>query len=89
MKDRKELNRHDFSGMCAPDDQGVCWSKTFSVGIFKWVPKSNPKKELKKTAVIHRVKGPVSQAERVYEVAGNTCDILDAGGIMRSKSTSI
>jgi len=87
MKNRKELNMHDFSGSCSPGSI-MAPQKTFSVGIFKWVSKANGK-GLKKSAVIHRVRGYVSDPEEVYKVAGNLCDYFDNGGVKKKKCTTL
>ena len=58
----------DFAGACSPASNGTYWSKTFSVGIFQWVPKSSGK-GLKRSKVVKRIRGNVAAPEEVYREA--------------------
>ena len=84
----KELYKHDFSGAYAPGGLSGFNNNTFSVGIFQWVPKANGK-GLKKSAVKVRVKGYVSQPEKVYEAAKRICAELDAGTYTGKRYVSV
>ena len=88
--DRKQVNRHDWSGNCMPGKDFVS-SSTFSVGVFQWVPmsKSWSCARLKKSKVIHRVKGKTANPEAVYAKAGEICDALDIGYEMHTKRTTV
>jgi len=89
MKEQKE-GKHWYSGVYSsvgPMRNSVC--NTFSVGIFKWVKKkSGP--GFKKSAVIYRVKGRLSQPDRVYTRAYNICLMMDNGNwIAKGKSETV
>lgn len=83
------LNRHAFSGQCAPGG-GPGWSsqQTFSVGIFQWVAKADGV-GLKRGAVQVRVRGWLSEAEAVYAKAREIVAALDAGEYKGSKSVVV
>lgn len=83
----KKLNKHDYSGMCVPLGH-YNWNETFSVGIFKWVLKSNGK-GLKKSSVIFRVKGLCSSSGTVYEAAQEYCKKMDGGWVPSKKSVTV
>ena len=85
---RKDLNRYDFSGEFDPRKNHNYSFKTFSVGIFKWIPKASGK-GLKKSAVVYRVKGNVSDANKVYAMANKICDLLDKGESIPGMSTTV
>ena len=84
--DRKQVNKHDWSGNCMPGSDFVS-SSTFSVGIFKWVEKKSG--GLKKSRVVHRVYGRTANPEAVYAKAGEICDALDIGYEMHTKRTTV
>ena len=88
MNNRKQLNRHDFFGSCSPGRDIYPGQTTFSVGIFKWIAKASGV-GLKKSAVIHRVKGSVSYPEKVYGKADEICDMLDKGKSLTGLSTMV
>jgi len=76
MASTKAAYQYDYSGACSPRDAGYTMScKTFSVGIFQWVPTANGK-GLKKSAVVSRIKGSVSDPEDVYRRAEAKCQEL-------------
>jgi hypothetical protein len=86
---RKEAYKHGFSGMCKPPGNPICtWNKTFSVGIFQWIPKASGK-GLKKSAVKFRVKGNVRDAEYVYAEAEDLCMMFDDGWEPKHKSAVV
>ena len=85
--DRKQVNRHDWSGNCMPGKDFVSCS-TFSVGVFKWVPMASCA-GLKKSRVVHRVYGRTANPEAVYAKAGEICDLLDIGYEMHTKQTTV
>ena len=87
----KEALKHDYSGSCAPQYAGqqvLTMQNTFSVGIFQWLPKASGK-GLKKSAVIVRVKGYISEPEKVYQKAKEICLQLDNGLYKGKKSVSV
>ena len=86
-KDRKQAGKHDWSGSCYPKD-GNGWNHTFSVGIFKWLPKST-RKGLKRSAVIYRVRGYTEDPKSVYYRAESLCDEMDGGYIPKTKSEKL
>jgi hypothetical protein len=76
-KDRKREGKYDYDGACKPGGTQTLGSQeTFSVGVFKWLPKAGGK-GLKRSPVIYRVKGRMSQPEKVYDRAEELCDWLD------------
>ncbi len=85
---RKELNKYDYDGMCTPGSGNSASYNTFSVGIFKWVAKSNGT-ELKRTKAIVRVKGSVSAPQNVYEKATEICEQLDNGTYSGKKTITV
>jgi hypothetical protein len=89
-KIQPEAGKHDYDGGYKPENSlpfgETC--KTFSVGIFRWLPKVNGK-GLKRSAVIFRVKGPVSMEEKVYETAESLCENFDSGVIPAQKSCTV
>jgi hypothetical protein len=87
----KEVLKHDYSGSCSPQYAGqqvLSSQNTFSVGIFQWLPKSSGK-GLKKSAVIVRVKGYISEPEKVYQKAKDICTQLDEGTYKGKKTVSV
>ena len=71
----------DFSGQCAPSES---WSggsiyRTFSLGIFQWVPKASGE-GLKRGKVVRRVSGKRSDPKPVYDAARAICDELNGKG---------
>ena len=71
--DRKQDGKYDYSGAWT----GETRNKTVSVGIFKWISNCDGKR-LRKTAVIHRVKGQVAEYKQICAEAERICDLLDA-----------
>jgi len=92
MTDRKQEGKHDYSGsydpnaLVKPPYSGS--ARTFSVGIFKWLPRANGK-GLKKSAVVYRIRGLRSYPEEVYDAAERCCTYLDNGGKYPTKSISV
>lgn len=77
--ENKIEGRYDFDGQCMPCDD-KCFSSfdTFSVGIFKWLPCTpGGRKGLKRSKVIYRIRGKVSDAERIYGRARDVCIRFD------------
>ena len=72
---RRLPNKHDFDGACKPGASTFS-SNTFSVGVFKWIPTKDGKR-LKRSRVIKRIRGYVSNAQEVYNKANKLCDELD------------
>lgn len=75
----KQAFKHDFDGSCIPV-KGLTFpsQKTFSVGIFQWVPKASGN-GLKKTPVKYRVFGLITQPESVFARAREICAAMDSG----------
>lgn len=67
----------DFDGSCAPRENvhSTSW-KTFSLGIFQWIPKSSGK-GLKRGKVVRRVKGYCDVADEAYAKAQGIVDGLN------------
>jgi hypothetical protein len=87
----KELGKHAYAGNCAPGNRDYppdVSQETFSFGIFQWV-KPEGSKTLRKSAVIVRVKGYVSQAEKVRELTEALIEKLDNGWLPDKKSYSV
>ena len=84
----KEAYKHDYSGSCAPECNDANRWDTFSVGCFQWIPKTSGQ-GLKKSAVKFRVKGYVSNPEKVYQKAAEICEKLDNGWIPNTKSITV
>lgn len=67
----KKLGEWDYYGACDPAHYnvpaGFMGHETFSVGIFRWVPKSGP--GLKRGRIVARVSGLTSDPESVYQQA--------------------
>jgi len=80
--------KHDWSGSCRP--HGMCYmaNRTFSVGIFQWVPQKNGK-GLKKSAVKYRIKGYSSFPNDVYDRADEVCKRMDEGWVPPHKSETV
>ncbi len=66
MKENPKPYEWDYNGACIPD--GNPFWKTFSVGIFQWLPKSNGK-GLKKGKIVKRIKGSSYEKEAVFKLA--------------------
>lgn len=73
-----EAGKHDFSGEFCPGNKRHWYSKTFSVGIFEWVPKARGK-GLKKSGVKFRIRSRVEYADLVYKKAKIVCEMMDDG----------
>lgn len=58
----------DYDGVCNPEGRANFNNKTFSVGVFQWVEKTSGK-GMKRSPVLHRVKGQCSEADEVYKKA--------------------
>jgi hypothetical protein len=87
----KELNKHDFSGSYAPGKSDYVLlseyfsNKTFSVGIFQWIPKADGK-GMKKSAVKYRIYGLPANKKAVYKRAQYVCRLMDLGWKPQKKS---
>lgn len=79
-----EAFKHDYSGECAPTSDFITY-KTFSVGIFQWIPKFSGT-GLKKSAVKFRISGLVSNPDAVYQEAKRICLEMDDGIFPKTKS---
>jgi hypothetical protein len=58
----------DYDGWCRPKGPGAHWNNTFSVGIFKWIPKAHGS-GIKRSAVVKRIRGYSSNPQEVYDKA--------------------
>lgn len=79
---------HEFDGACAPGSGAWSSQQTFSVGIFERVQKARGAGS-KRGKVKVRVKGDVSQAEKVYAKAREIVTQLDAGTYSGPKSVTV
>ncbi len=66
----------DYDGAYDPNKPHAFHSETFSVGVFQWVKRASGK-GLKRTAVVKRIRGSVSNPEEVYSEAQKCCDQLN------------
>lgn len=90
MKDRKAEGKYDYCGSCGPrklKEFRFFRPETFSVSVFQWV--RGRAGLLKKAKSVYRVKGAVSDSEKVYARAEKLCDLFDTGVIMSQKSETI
>ena len=91
FKDIRFVGRHDFD-----DDKSLLianskWSKTFSIGIFRWELKGHGR-SMKKGKVVVRVKAPCwpsLKMEQVFETAKKIVSELDEGRYTGSKNVVI
>ena len=65
----------DFDGACIPPAYGNSVFRTFSVGIFQWVPKSSGK-GLKRGKAIKRIRGSTANSREVLDRAEKMCSDL-------------
>lgn len=86
-KHRRTENAYDYQGSCGPREYGIGWWETFSVSIFQWV-KGNTGR-LKKAKSVYRIKGLISDNEKVYARAEELCDLFDTGVTMSQKSETV
>jgi len=71
-----KVGLYDFDGAYTPGNASMFHRQTFSVGIFRWVPKASGK-GVKRSAVIKRIRGLMSNPEDVYRRAQAECDRLN------------
>lgn len=83
-----KVNTHDYSGVCSPNPDNYILAKTFSVGVFKWIPTKDGK-GVKKSAVIVRIKGYSFNPEPVYQMAERVCKELDNGTYSGTKTITV
>ncbi len=83
-----EAYKHGFDGSCAPGSHYSSGQVSFSVGVFQWLPTAAGR-GLKRSPVKIRIKGYMSEPERVYAAAREVCTKLDAGWVPDKKSISV
>ena len=92
MPNRKQDGKYDYSGVWTATSVADFYGRTkitsISVGIFKWIPTWDGKR-LRKSAVVHRVRGPVAAEKRIRSEAEKICDLLDADEVMGRKTTTV
>lgn len=71
-----EAFKHDFDGACIPKKGVISTYKTFSVGVFQWLPKSRGK-GLKRGPVKVRVSGLCRASTVVFATARGIVEALD------------
>ena len=74
----------DYSGYWSSDSNSCSLNNTFSVGIFKWLSKKTGH-GLKKSKVLFRVKGYVSNPSLVYKTAIKICQEMANGIFPKTK----
>jgi hypothetical protein len=74
MNQKREVYEWDYDGACSPGNE-YSGHNTFSVGIFQWIPKT--REGLKRSKVIYRIKGYVSNPDDVYEKAQKLVNMLN------------
>ena len=87
-KDIQFNGKHDYDKESAMEMSRTGWNKTFSVGIFKWVLKSDGK-SLKKGNAIVRISGPCEKREEVFKMAENVVLDLDSNNYDGTKTITI
>jgi hypothetical protein len=87
-KEMTEAHKHYYSGSCGPGYSRMTPFETFSVGIFKALPKSNGK-GFKKSAVIYRIKGRSDDPQAVFSRADKVCSMMDDGWVPSKKSETV
>jgi hypothetical protein len=64
-----EAYKYDWDGSCMPGNKEYYdWQKTFSIGVFQWVPTKDGK-GMKRSKVIKRFRGLVKDQDKVIEKA--------------------
>lgn len=76
MKQNPVAWEYDWDGAYVPGSEFMASCRTFSVGIFQWVPKVGGK-GLKRSAVKTRIRGLVANPQEVYQKAREMCDKLN------------
>lgn len=77
MTDSPRPFEWDFRGACAPNGSSPIW-KTFTLGIFQWVPKASGK-GWKRGKVVRRVKGTIDNPALAFSKARAICNALNEG----------
>lgn len=89
--DKPELGRHGFFGSGDPGPESNCQHhshyKTFSLGVFRWLPKYGG--GLKKGKVLVRVSGPCGDRDAVVARAREIAALLDAGEYVGPKHVRV
>lgn len=80
----KKAGKHDYSGCY----EGLRNTKTFSVGIFEWIP-TKTFTGLKKSAVKFRIRGRQEDAKLVRIRAMFWCHEMDRGRFPKGKSETV
>lgn len=85
-----EVGKHDVRGACAPGGEwaGAGKYRTFSLGVFEWVPKGNGK-GTKKGPVKVRVSGSTENHAAVFAKAREIAAALDAGAYSGPKAVNL
>ena len=71
MKNNENIYHFDYSGQCDPATANTRW-KTFSVGVFVWLPKASGR-GLKKSKAVKRIIGQTKNPESAYAEAQAYC----------------
>ena len=85
--DSGKAGTHGVDGACAPGQGSWASQQTFSVGVFEWLPKARGQ-GTKRGKVKVRVKGSVTQQDRVLEKAREIAQQLDRGTYQGGKSVT-
>lgn len=81
-KDIQFVGKYDYDKQAAEKMADKCQS--FSVGVFRWVMKSNGK-EMKRDSVLIRIKGKSENRKQVFDRAEKVINALEAGNFVGSK----
>jgi hypothetical protein len=91
MKDLKNLTnagKFDYDREKCEAMANSNWARTFSIAIFRLVPKSN-KKELKRAGTVVRIKAACKDKEAAFAKADEVVALLDAGGIVIGRTITL
>lgn len=86
MKDISKYGTHEYEKSIYANHERL---KTFSVNIFKWIYKDNPKNGLKKSPCVVRVSGPTSDPDKVYLAANEIVCKLNNDAWSGKKSVTV
>jgi hypothetical protein len=90
-KDRKQLWKYDWYGMCDPGNPGLYGIKynpydAFSVSIRQWI---SGRTKMIRGPIVLRIKGCVNNPQPVYDAAEYWCDEIDKGHMPGFKSVNM
>lgn len=78
---------YDYTASCSLNEYNQLKKKTFSYGIFQWVPRKRG--GIKPSKIVYRVRGKVDDVEKMIDAAEYICDCLDFGLVPNKKSETV